>query len=189
VFVNERADVVADIAGTVGLTMVQLHGDESPDATSFDGLSTIKAVSARGDSVDEAAGIAGNWADEVTLLVDAHDPDRRGGTGQRADWRLARALTCMRPIILAGGLSPETVIEAIHQVMPFAVDVSSGVERSPGIKDRQRMRDLIGAVKYGWGWLQMNPDERWRASVQFRDAAPSGIGRRPPTRTASEMMR
>ncbi len=178
VFVDEASDVVREIAAHVGLTAVQLHGDESPDATTFDGVHTIKAVSGHDASLDTAAAAAGRWLDEVTLLIDARDPVRRGGTGARADWGFARALSCMRPVILAGGLRPENVIEAIHAVLPFAVDASSGVESSPGIKERRRMREMIEAVRYGWGWLQMNADECWRARVQFRDAAARGLGRK-----------
>jgi phosphoribosylanthranilate isomerase len=187
VFVDEKPDVIREIAAFVGLTTAQLHGDESPDASTFGALRTIKAVAAHDGDLDTAAYEAGGWPDDVTLLVDARDPVRRGGTGQRADWSFARALTCMRPVILAGGLRPENVIEAVHAVLPFAVDVSSGVEQSPGVKDRARMREFVSALRYGWGWLQMGNEERWRARVQFRDAAPRGLGRARQTPTASEM--
>jgi phosphoribosylanthranilate isomerase len=187
VFVNERVDVIADVVAHVGLTSVQLHGDESPLATAFEGVTTIKAVT--GVGTDDVASVAGSWAETVTLLVDARDPERRGGTGKRADWAFASALACMRPMILAGGLSPETVIEAVHAVTPFAIDVSSGVEQSPGVKDRRRMQDLMAALRYGWGFVPMDADQRWRAWVQFRDAAPRGLGRARSAHPASEMMR
>jgi phosphoribosylanthranilate isomerase len=178
VFVDEEPETVAAVASHVGLTAVQLHGDESYDETHFDGLATIKAISASEQPSYHAAEYeAGRWDDAVTLLIDAFDRERRGGTGRRADWGFARALSAMRPVLLAGGISPSTVIEAIHSVLPFGLDVSSGVETSPGVKDHQRMRDLLAAAEHGWACLQMSCDEQWRARVQFRDAAPYGLQR------------
>jgi phosphoribosylanthranilate isomerase len=83
------------------------------------------------------------------LLVDAYHPHKMGGTGERADWRLARLLReqARKPVILAGGLTPENVQDAIRQVMPYAVDVSSGVESAPGKKDHQKMKEFIANVR------------------------------------------
>ncbi len=83
------------------------------------------------------------------LLVDAYHPHKMGGTGEQADWRLARLLSeeAVKPIILAGGLTPDNVCEAIAQVHPFAVDVSSGVESAPGIKDHLKMKEFIANVQ------------------------------------------
>lgn len=83
------------------------------------------------------------------LLVDAYHPQRLGGTGEHADWSLARLLReqCAKPVILAGGLSPENVCEAIAQVRPFAVDVSSGVEATPGRKDHLKIREFVANVQ------------------------------------------
>jgi phosphoribosylanthranilate isomerase len=195
VFVNGDLKRMAEIAAYAGLTTVQLHGDESPNVADVAGVATIKAIAApagalsAADAMEAAACQAGAWPDHITLLVDARDAERRGGTGRRANWAFANALTCMRPVILAGGISPETVIEAIHRVLPFAVDASSGIESSPGVKDRGRMRDLLAAVKHGWGFLQMNADERWRARVQFRDAARQGLGRARTSDLSSGLMR
>jgi len=83
------------------------------------------------------------WPAPVTLLLDAHDPDRRGGTGRTIDWRLAAAIAARRKTILAGGLTPENVAEAVARVRPFGIDVSSGVEKAPGIKDPARLRALF----------------------------------------------
>jgi phosphoribosylanthranilate isomerase len=83
------------------------------------------------------------------LLVDAYHPDKPGGTGERADWRLARLLReeARKPVILAGGLNCDNVQEAIRQVMPYAVDVSSGVESAPGKKDHQKVKEFIANVR------------------------------------------
>ena len=103
----------------------------------------IKAVSAsRGrDPADRR-----RWPADVTLLIDAHDVDRRGGTGKKADWASAAALSDRRRIVLAGGLTPENVREAIAAVRPFGIDVSSGVESAPGIKDGNKLAALFEAV-------------------------------------------
>jgi phosphoribosylanthranilate isomerase len=82
----------------------------------------------------------------VLLLVDAADAERRGGTAARADWQAAARLAAERPILLAGGISPANLVEAAMRVRPFGVDVSSGVESAPGVKDPEKMRDLFAAV-------------------------------------------
>ena len=139
VFVNEAPDVVSDVARAVGLGAVQLHGDETPEIVAAIQARVMKAVTV------ETAG-AHRWPDRVTLLVDAHDPERRGGTGRAADWQRAAELARRRPIVLAGGLTPENVGEALRVVGPAAIDVSSGVESAPGIKDAARLRALFDAV-------------------------------------------
>jgi phosphoribosylanthranilate isomerase len=83
---------------------------------------------------------------DVTVLIDARDPDRRGGTGAVANWRLAAALARRRPVWLAGGLTPANVGRAIAEVRPFGIDVSSGVETAPGRKSTRRLAALIAAV-------------------------------------------
>jgi phosphoribosylanthranilate isomerase len=80
------------------------------------------------------------------LLVDVHDPVKRGGTGRVVDWSMAAALARERHIVLAGGLTPENVAEAVAAVQPWGVDVSSGVEASPGIKDERRIAALFAAI-------------------------------------------
>jgi phosphoribosylanthranilate isomerase len=187
VFVNDDPARVNEVSAHVGLTMVQLHGDEGIDVPARIERPVVRAVSSTTGGFDEAAAVAGQWADDVTLLVDAADRERRGGTGARANWQFARAMTAMRPLILAGGLSPETVIEAIHAVLPFGVDVSSGVEAQPGIKDRARMRAFVDAVEQAQRTLSDDLEERWRVRTQFRDAPPQGLNRRR-TATRSESL-
>jgi phosphoribosylanthranilate isomerase len=143
VFVNEARERVETICRVVGLGAVQLHGDETPQA--FTGLSwpIIRAV-ACGRHGQEAS--AGEWPDDVVLLVDADDRDRRGGTGRRADWAAAARLARLRPIFLAGGLTPQNVGEAVETVRPYGVDVSSGVESAPGVKDAAKLEAFFEAV-------------------------------------------
>ncbi len=133
VFVNQPVEYVNAVAGLVGLGAVQLHGDETPPFAGAVKRPVIKAVSAVSDEAMT------RWGPAVVLLVDAHDPVRRGGTGVPADWDAASALARRRPIVLAGGLTPENVVDAVARVRPHGVDVSSGVERSPGIKDHDRL--------------------------------------------------
>jgi phosphoribosylanthranilate isomerase len=82
----------------------------------------------------------------MRVLLDAHDPARRGGTGRTIDWSAAAVVAQSRPILLAGGITPENVAEAVARVRPFGIDVSSGVERSPGIKDHDKIRALFEAL-------------------------------------------
>jgi phosphoribosylanthranilate isomerase len=122
------------------LTTLQLHGDEDPRPFLAAGIDVIKAVSlGTVADVDHAANLPG----EILVLVDALDPVKRGGTGQRADWVRAAALAARRPILLAGGIGPANVQEAIEAVAPWGVDVSSGVESAPGLKDAARVRALL----------------------------------------------
>lgn len=141
VFVNQAASDVNRVAAAAELDAVQLHGDETvPYLTEID-RTVIKAL-----ALTERAPDPSVWPDGVTILLDAHDPVRRGGTGQSIDWQAAAAIARRRRTILAGGLSPDNVVAAIDQVQPFGIDVSSGVERSPGVKDHERLRALFEAL-------------------------------------------
>ena len=142
VFVNQPAREVNDIAARSGLAAVQIHGDETAAYIGEMTRPVIKAVVA---GVNGSA--ATDWPEHVTLLVDAPDPVRRGGTGLKADWSAAAALARRRRVLLAGGLTPENVAEAIAEVQPFGIDVSSGVELMPGVKDHQRLAALFSAVR------------------------------------------
>ena len=147
VFVDQSAADILSIARFVGLTSVQLHGRETPaDAAALDGQAghVIKAIGEPGQDLHVEAA---SWPEPVVLLVDAIDPAQRGGTGRRADWHAAASLARSRRVILAGGLRPENVGEAVRQVRPYAVDVASGVEVRPGIKDHARMRAFADAVR------------------------------------------
>jgi phosphoribosylanthranilate isomerase len=143
VFVNAAPAEVRAMVTTAGLDAVQLHGDEAVE--DFDG---VNARILRGMSVedDDALDLAVRLPAHVMPLVDAADRSRRGGTGQLADWDRAYALAGQRPIILAGGLTAENVSDAVRRVRPWGIDVSSGVEDAPGIKNADRLRALFDEV-------------------------------------------
>jgi phosphoribosylanthranilate isomerase len=138
VFVNQPADYVNGVASLVGLSAVQLHGDEDATTAAAIRRPVVKAIS----SSDGAEA----WPDRYTLLLDAHDAELRGGTGRTTDWTRAASLAARRRIVLAGGLRPENVAEAIRAVKPFGIDVSSGVEDAPGIKNQARLKALFEAL-------------------------------------------
>jgi phosphoribosylanthranilate isomerase len=144
VFVDQPPDEVGGIAAELGLGAVQLHGDEA--VASYAGLRcrVIKAV-ATADSDDLQQRTAAVPAD-ATVLLDAHDPVHRGGTGRTIDWHAAGAVARARPVILSGGINAGNVARAIDTVRPYAVDVSSGVESAPGVKDSTRLRALFAAI-------------------------------------------
>jgi phosphoribosylanthranilate isomerase len=141
VFVNEAVEQVNRVAEQVGLGAVQLHGDE--DLSVLDRLNrpAVKAIGGPGMAAAPA------WPSNVMLLVDADDREQRGGTGRRADWEQAARLAAERRILLAGGISAANAAEAIRVVRPFGIDVSSGVEQAPGIKDPGRIRALFDAIR------------------------------------------
>ena len=142
VFVNEPLESIRGIAERTRLTAVQLHGDEPPAYAEALDWPVLRAVSvAELDQVCEA------WPPETALLVDNIDPVRRGGTGAVIDWSQAAAIALKRRIVLAGGLTPDNVASAIRAVRPFGVDVSSGVEASPGVKDFDKVTQFIANAR------------------------------------------
>jgi phosphoribosylanthranilate isomerase len=146
VFVDAPADIVRKTAEVCGLTALQFHGAESPDFCCQFSLPVIKAVRvADTSSLDQLA-----FYQTSAWLLDSAVPDQLGGTGQTGDWGLARAATKLgRPVILAGGLTPENVKQAVREVRPYGVDVSSGVESTPGRKDSQRLKLFVRAARDG----------------------------------------
>lgn len=141
VFVNEAPDTMNAVADDIGLGALQLHGDEEPASAADVRRPVIKALG--GSSLDRA----GEWPARVTLLVDADDRARRGGTGVRADWTAASRLARTRRILLAGGITAESIADAVDAVRPWGLDVSSGVESAPGVKDHGRMKQLFEALR------------------------------------------
>ncbi len=143
VFVDQPVEQVIQIAQHVPLGAVQLHGTES--VADFDRVRQplIKAVPVteglEPDTVD--------WLPEgVTVLLDAHDPIRRGGTGRTIDWKVAASIASRRRTILSGGLNAANVRDAIVEVRPHMIDVSSGVESAPGRKDAGKLEAFFAAV-------------------------------------------
>ena len=143
VFVDQPVEEVKDIAVATSLDAIQLHGQESPDYIRQFERPVFKSMAVSPSFVVEQMDEIPSHA---TVLLDAHDPMKRGGTGRIIDWTLAAAAAARRPVILSGGITPDNVRPAVAAVRPFAIDVSSGVERSPGVKDAERLRSLFNAV-------------------------------------------
>jgi phosphoribosylanthranilate isomerase len=146
-FVNQPLDEIARAADQLGLTLVQLHGDEGPsfaaEVARRTGARVMKAMPIR--SKADVASLDAFRAD--FHLADAHVPGRRGGTGETFDWNLVANRRSRVPLILSGGLTPDNVAEAIRTVRPYAVDVASGVELEPGRKDPAKVDALVQAVR------------------------------------------
>lgn len=159
VFVDAEADVINRVAKRSGLTIAQLHGDEPPEIVEALAVPCIKAFRVRSPEwVDEAR----RWLDGVRsrrrvagVLLDAYNPDVRGGTGQRFNWewvaeaRMAGQMAALPPVVLSGGLDDANVADAIEVVQPWIVDVSSGVESAPGVKDLKKVERFIRATREG----------------------------------------
>ncbi len=144
VFVNALKAEVLRAIGECGLNLLQFHGDEPPDYCLQFGLMSMKAFRMRdAGTLKELKPYQTNaW------LLDAYSPEAVGGSGERFNWDLAvEAQKFGKPIFLAGGLTPENVAEAVRKVRPFGVDVSSGVEISPGKKEPAKVRAFINAAK------------------------------------------
>ncbi len=154
VFVNDDREKIIRVVAEADLTGVQLHGDESPQLCQqlrqqLAGIEIIKALRIKTQESLAAANAYSDCAD--ALLLDAYHPQLRGGTGQTIDWDFLATFKPSLPWLLAGGLTPENIIAAISQVRPNGIDVSSGVERSPGDKDLDKVAQLLAKVKdYGY---------------------------------------
>ena len=145
-FVDADRQAVARVVDTVGIDVIQFHGSEGPDECRGHRRPYIKAVRMR-DGVDVGAERQ-RFSDASALLLDAYRPDQPGGTGTTFDWdRIPRQLA--GEIILAGGLTPENVTEAVCRVRPYAVDVSGGVERLKGVKDPGKIEQFMIGVEIG----------------------------------------
>jgi phosphoribosylanthranilate isomerase len=147
VFVNPTLDELAWTADSIDLTMIQLHGDEGPafcaEAARRTGAKLIKAVRVRsGADIQALAQFHTDYH-----LLDSYAPGRPGGTGEAFAWELARSHRGQVPVILSGGLNAGNVADAIASVHPFAVDVASGVESSPGRKDPEKLQAFAAAVR------------------------------------------
>jgi phosphoribosylanthranilate isomerase len=142
VFVDQPAEEVNEIASRVDLGAIQLHGAEDVSYLKMMRRPVVKALAVGTDTPP----VLNKWPDAVTVLLDVHDPVKKGGTGRTIDWVAAAALAEQRRVILAGGLTPENVRDAVTRVRPWGIDVSSGVESEPGIKDHGRLKGLFEAV-------------------------------------------
>ncbi len=142
-FVNEKPETIRQIIDFSGIDMVQLHGDEPPAACHYPPHRVIKALRVKDPTSLEGVGIYPVSA----LLLDAWVPDAFGGTGRTFNWVLAAEVAREHRVVLAGGLTPENVAAAVASVRPFAVDVSSGVESTPGCKDPLKVAAFIRNAK------------------------------------------
>ncbi|MFQ6047889.1 MAG: phosphoribosylanthranilate isomerase [Phycisphaerae bacterium] len=156
VFVNAPTSQVRRTAERIGLSVVQLHGDETPEQIAeLAPLRVIKAIRLRDRASLEAVSALARAAPPnlAAVLLDSFSPETRGGTGQAFDWQWLAGLTSPDgridglATILAGGLTAENVARAVRIVRPYAVDVSSGVEQAPGKKDHQKVRNFIHAAR------------------------------------------
>jgi phosphoribosylanthranilate isomerase len=139
VFIDQDAAEVREIADFVGLDLLQLHGSEEPG---FDaGRPVIKVLKIREGRVPDASA----WPDPI--MLDSWSGDQRGGTGRTWDWELARELLVTRKVFIAGGLEPGNVGKVVSEFKPYGVDVSSGVEASVRIKDHNKVRAFVHAVR------------------------------------------
>lgn len=155
VVVNENAVALNDLTERSGIDMVQLSGDESPDLPCDLSVPVVKAIRLLpGQTVEEGRRAIEPWLDHRhpvdAILLDAYADGHYGGTGLRADWALAAELAERYPLILAGGLTSQNVGDAIRQVRPFGVDVSSGVE-TDGVKDGLKIQAFISAFQEAVG--------------------------------------
>ena len=146
VFVDANTDEIRKAAKIARLRSIQLHGNFSPEIACelADEFRVIRAFSTHSRFRPEDASLF----PDCDVLIDAHDPDLRGGTGQTCDWCAARAtLAFARFLILSGGLNAQNVGQAINAVRPHAVDVCSGVEEAPGVKNHRAIENLVAAVQ------------------------------------------
>jgi phosphoribosylanthranilate isomerase len=175
VFVNQPLDEVAALADVLNLGLVQLHGDEGPsyctEVARRTGAKVIKAHPVR--LASDVVAVQAYHTD--FHLLDTHREGLRGGTGETFDWSLLRHRHSSVPLILSGGLHAGNVGEGIEAVRPFAVDVASGVESAPGVKDPVRLREFAAAVRATAG----EPEPEPAPAHHHAAAAPRPVPRRP----------
>lgn len=145
VFLDASAEEVRAVIEQVRPDLLQFHGREMESFCASFGLPYLKTVPMQGN---DPVAFAANYPRAAGFLLDNHAAGQAGGSGQGFDWSLAPK-NLKSPLILAGGLNPHNITEAVRQVQPYAVDVSSGVESSPGIKDAELMTAFVKGVQRG----------------------------------------
>lgn len=145
-FVDADPEQVREVLTRTRIDLLQFHGDETPDYCAAFGRAYIKAVRMKPET--DLARVARDYGAAAGLLLDADDPQAKGGTGRGFDWALAETLSAFAlPVILAGGLNPSNVGEGLRRLRPYGVDVSSGVEAAKGVKDANKMAAFINEVQ------------------------------------------
>ncbi|ALA58708.1 phosphoribosylanthranilate isomerase [Nitrospira moscoviensis] len=147
VFVNEEAGTVRKVMDECGLALAQLHGDETASYCEALGRPAVKALRLKDRGTFLALAEFHGRANVRGFLIDAYSEHAYGGTGRTVDWTLAAEAAHSAPILLAGGLTPANVAEAVRAVKPYGVDVSSGVEARPGKKDLDKVKAFIRAAR------------------------------------------
>jgi phosphoribosylanthranilate isomerase len=153
VFVTETIDDMRTTAVEIGLREIQWHGDGPPPEGDYGSFPLVAACRVRSTADLDAIRAHAARLRFTAVLIDAHVPDQFGGTGQTAPWHLLAGFDPGVPVILAGGLTPENVAEAVRIVRPWGVDVASGVESLPGRKDAEKMRRFVDAVRSAESYL------------------------------------
>jgi phosphoribosylanthranilate isomerase len=151
VFVNEPVDAIRETARVAGLRMVQLHGDETPAYMELIDQPVMRAV-----TLDTMVETTKTWPADTTLLLDSTDPSRRGAGRAAVDWPSAAVITRGWRVVLAGGLTPDNIEEAIVTVRPIGVDVASGVESAPGVKDLDKVARFLANAQAAFARM-VNP--------------------------------
>jgi phosphoribosylanthranilate isomerase len=151
VFVNEPVDAIRETARVAGLRMVQLHGEETPAYMEQIDQPVMRAV-----TLDTMVETTKTWPADTTLLLDSTDPSRRGAGRASVDWPRAAVITRGRRVVLAGGLTPDNIEEAIVTVRPIGVDVASGVESAPGVKDLDKVARFLANAQAAFARM-VNP--------------------------------
>jgi phosphoribosylanthranilate isomerase len=139
VFVRPTAADIVDAVTIAGIRVAQAHGVDDPSSLLDAPCEVWSAISLTGATIAIPA--------DMTMLLDAQDDEQFGGTGKTIDWRAARKIAAIRRVLLAGGLTPQNVGKAIEIARPWGVDVSSGIEERPGVKNGKLMRDFVDSVR------------------------------------------
>ncbi len=145
-FMNSSRQLIEQVLDSINLDIIQFHGDETPEECASYGIPYIKSVPMKNVSAEQILQEYHElYSDSKGFVVDSHAPGEAGGSGKTFDWNTLPD-NCSKPILLAGGLNPQNVVEAIRLASPFCVDVSSGVESQKGVKDHQKIAEFIRGV-------------------------------------------
>ena len=143
IFVNEKKDIINEIINELNLDAIQLHGDETPEFCNNFKVPVIKALSV---SKKSDLNVINNY-DVHAILLDNRTRDQFGGTGKIFNWKMIENVKFNLPIILSGGLNEKNILDGINKINPHAVDINSGVEKSPGLKSKSKIFRIVKILK------------------------------------------